>query len=216
MKNLDSDRAKELLNVLDKMILMWLEEKDSGRAIRMFQTVNDRGMPLLLLDKLKALLILYSNKHCGGVLDAAINDRFGVIFKTITQMRKQEVISSLGDKDFSKELEARVFNYHALSEPNIGHYRYGADESYIKLKDLLKGKIKGDIKAQKLKEWLDDYSKDLQEFFEAFLLIMKKAIKNKELFKLLFVLKLDPYFYSSLIRLEMGGCLDDESIILLA
>ena len=37
------------------MTLMWLEEKNSGRAIRMFQTVNDRGVPLLILDKLKAL-----------------------------------------------------------------------------------------------------------------------------------------------------------------
>ncbi len=45
---------------------MWLEEQDSGKAIRMFQTVNDRGIPLLILDKLKSLLILYSNKYCKG------------------------------------------------------------------------------------------------------------------------------------------------------
>lgn len=81
--NLDVQRAEELLKVLDKMVLMWLEEKDSGRAIRMFQTVNDRGMPLLILDKLKSLLILYSNKYCGGKLDETINERLGRFSKSL-------------------------------------------------------------------------------------------------------------------------------------
>ena len=214
--DLPNERAKELLNVLDKMVVMWLEEKDSGRAIRMFQTVNDRGMPLLLLDKLKALLILYSNKHCGGKLDNIINERFGSIFKIIARMRNQKVISSLGDKDFEKYLETRIFNYHALGQKDIGDYKYGANESYKKIKDLLKTKIKDYISPQDLQKWLDDYSKDLLGFFEAFLSIMEKAMKNKELFKLLFILKINTYFYASLVRLEMNGCLDNENIILLA
>lgn len=213
--DLSNERAKELLSVLDKMILMWLEEKDSGRAIRMFQTVNDRGMPLLLLDKLKSLLILYSNKYCDGKLDNHINERFGKIFKIITQMRKELAISSLGDKDFSKYLESRIFNYHALGQKDIGDYKYGANESYKKIKDLLKTKIKDSISLQDLQKWLDDYSQDLLGFFEAFLSIMEKSTKNKELFKLLFVLKINPYFYASLVRLEMNGLLDDENIILL-
>lgn len=216
VKNLSNERAEKLLCVLDKMVLMWLQEKKSGRAIRMFQTVNDRGMPLLLLDKLKALLILYSNKHCGGKLDNIINERFGSIFKIIARMRNQKVISSLGDKDFEKYLETRIFNYHALGQKDIGDYKYGANESYKKIKDLLKTKIKDYISPQDLQKWLDDYSKDLLGFFEAFLSIMEKAMKNKELFKLLFILKINTYFYASLVRLEMNGCLDNENIILLA
>lgn len=215
--DLSNERAKELLGVLDNMVLMWLEEKDSGRAIRMFQTVNDRGMPLLLLDKLKSLLILYSNKHCNGKLDNDINERFGNIFKIITQMRKEIVVSSLGDKEFSKYLESRIFNYHALGQKDIGNYKYGADESYKTIKDLLKNKAKDDsISQQDLYKWIDKYSQDLLGFFEAFLVIMKKSTKNKELFKLLFILTINPYFYSSLVRLEMNGLLDNESIILLA
>lgn len=216
VKNLSNERAEKLLCVLDKMVLMWLQEKNSGRAIRMFQTVNDRGVPLLILDKLKSLLILYSNKYCGGELDSKINERFGNIFNIITQMRKQAVVSSLGDKDFSKEIEARIFNYHSLTKQDIGNYKYGADESYKQLKDKLKNMVKDSIDEQKLKEWLDNYSQDLLDFFEAFLSIMIKSTQNVEMFKLLFILKINPFFYSSLVSLEMNKILDNECLILLA
>lgn len=67
--SLESDKALKLFNIIGNMSIMWLEEQDSGKAIRMFQTVNDRGVPLLILDKLKSLLILYSNKYCNGELE---------------------------------------------------------------------------------------------------------------------------------------------------
>lgn len=152
VNSLSQDKAKNLLLVLDKMVLMWLEEKDSGRAIRMFQTVNDRGMPLLILDKLKSLLILYSNKYCDGKLDDVINERFGKIFKATMKIRQHKVAPSLADKDFQKEIEARIFNYHALGHKDIGHYEYGADESYKKLKDLLKVKVKNLHDTQELEK----------------------------------------------------------------
>ncbi|AWI34092.1 DUF262 domain-containing protein [Helicobacter apodemus] len=226
VSNLDNQRAETLLNVLEKMVLMWLEEKDSGRAIRMFQTVNDRGMPLLILDKLKSLLILYSNKYCEGKLDETINERFGEIFVIITEIRKHPLSASLADRDFSKEIEARIFNYHALGQKEIGHYSYGADESYKKLKDLLKNKVK-DLqnlpnemnrkqKLQDLHDWLNHYSKDLLEFFKAFLEIAKMTENNIESFKLLYILRINPYFYSSLVRLKMNNILDDECLRLYA
>lgn len=214
--NLNNQEAKELLAVLDKMVLMWLEEKDAGGAIRMFQTVNDRGMPLLILDKLKALLILYSNKYCAGRLDDIINERFGRIFKAVMKIRKHEVAPSLADRDFQKEIEARIFNYHALGQKDIGHYEYGADESYKKLKDLLKVKVKDLQNTQELEKWLDNYSKDLCEFSEAFFEVVKMTETNIEAFKNLFILRINPFFYPTLVRLKMNGILDDECLKLLA
>lgn len=206
------------------MVLMRLEEKDSGRAIRMFQTVNDRGVPLLILDKLKSLLILYSNKYCEVPLDEVINERFGEIFKIITEIRKCHVASSLGDKDFSKEVESRIFNYHALGQEGIGHYSYGAKEAYTKLKDVLKSQIKGlqenetnkEQILQDLRNWLDTYSKDLLDFFKAFLEIAKMTEDNIEAFKLLYILRINPFFYSSLVRLKINNILDDECLRLFA
>ncbi|ETD25732.1 DUF262 domain-containing protein [Helicobacter canis] len=211
---LSSTQAKEYLSVLDKMVLMWLEEKDSGRAIRTFQSVNDRGVPLLLLDKLKALLILYSNKYSddNGVLDNKINERFGEIFKIATKIRKHKLSSSLGDREFAKEVETRVFNYHALGQ-RVGHYRYGADKSFDAIKVVLKSKTEN---PQELLEYIDIYSGDLLEFFKAFYRVMQRTETSAEAFKLLYILRINPYFYSSLVRLEMNGILDDECLRLLA
>lgn len=209
---LESTQAKEYLSVLDKMVLMWLEETDSGRAIRTFQSVNDRGMDLLLLDKLKALLILYSNKYSddNGVLDNTINERFGEIFKIATKIRKHKLSSSLGDREFAKEVETRVFNYHALGQRNIGHYRYGADKSFEQIKTLLKEKT---TNPQELLAYIDTYSSDLLEFFEAFYRVMQMTETNAEAFKLLYILRINPLFYSSLVRLEMNGVLDDDECL---
>lgn len=193
---------------------MWLEETDSGCAIRTFQSVNDRGVPLFLLDKLKALLILYSNKYSddNGVLDNEINKRFGEIFKIATQIRNHKLSSSLADRDFSEEVEMRIFNYHALGQESIGHYRYGAEESFNKIKGLLKSKT---TNPQEL-AYIDTYSSDLFEFFKAFYRVMQRTETSAEAFKLLYILKINPYFYSSLVRLEINGILDDECLRLLA
>lgn len=214
VRELESTQAKEYLSVLDKMVLMWLEEADSGRAIRTFQSVNDRGVPLLLLDKLKALLILYSNKYSNdnGTLDNEINERFGEIFKIATKIRKHKLSSSLGDREFAKEVETRVFNYHALGQ-RVGHYRYGADKSFDAIKVVLKSKTEN---PQELLEYIDTYSSDLLEFFEAFYRVMQRTETSAEAFKLLYILRINPYFYSSLVRLEMNGILDDECLRLLA
>lgn len=212
---LDSKDAKEYLSVLNKMVLMWLEESNSGRAIRTFQSVNDRGVPLLLLDKLKSLLILYSNKYSNdnGVLDNTINERFGEIFQIATQIREHKLSSSLGGNDFGKEVETRIFNYHALGQKDIGHYRYSAEQSFGKIKKLLKSKVEN---SQELLEYIDTYSSDLLEFFKAFYRVMQKTETSTEAFKILYILKINPYFYSSLVRLEMNGILDDECLKLLA
>ncbi|EAI0152311.1 DUF262 domain-containing protein, partial [Campylobacter coli] len=207
--SLESDKALKLFNIIGNMSIMWLEEQDSGKAIRMFQTVNDRGIPLLILDKLKSLLILYSNKYCKGELDEVINERFGKIFKISMNIKKHKTIHSLGDVQFYQELEARIFNYHSLGVKEIAHYRNSANIHYNELKRVLKNK---DKTKEEFKKWLDDYSKDLLQFFETFLKILEKTQDNIEMFKIFMILKINPYFYSSLIRLEMNNILDDECL----
>lgn len=206
--DLTPDRASELLKVIGNMYIMWLEEQNSGRAIRMFQTVNDRGVPLLILDKLKSLLILYSNKYCEGRLDEIINERFGEIFNIGMEIKNHETIYSLGDTQFVQELESRIFNYHSLGQKEIAHYRNSADAHYADLKKVLKSKEKN----QKFEQWLDNYSNDLLNFFKAFLQILKKTKNSVEMFKIFMILKINPYFYSSLVRLEMNNILDEECL----
>ncbi len=113
VSKLNEEEVNERLEALFEMVLMRFEEPDPGRAIRTFQSVNDRGVPLLLLDKLKSLLIYYSNTFCDGKrgLDQFINDHFGEIFKIFDKIKKSNHISSVGGSD-----EGDIFRYHAGSQ----------------------------------------------------------------------------------------------------
>ena len=55
-------------------------EDSEGDAIRIFQTVNDRGKLLSNMEKAKSLLIYFSNRYLNKKLDDKINDLFGEIF----------------------------------------------------------------------------------------------------------------------------------------
>ncbi len=140
VSKLNKEEVNERLETLLEMVLMRFEEPDSGKAIRTFQSVNDRGVPLLLLDKLKSLLIYYSNTFCDGKrgLDQFIIDHFGEIFKIFAKIKKSDHISSVGGFD-----EGDIFRYHAGSQKFdeiefLGHYTTSTEDTYEKLKDELK------------------------------------------------------------------------------
>lgn len=97
---------------------------------------------LLLLDKLKSLLIYYSNTFCDGKrgLDQFINDHFGEIFKIFAKIKKSDHISRVEGSNFN---EGDIFRYHAGSQKFdgiefLGHYKASTDNTYEKLKAELK------------------------------------------------------------------------------
>ncbi|MGL2549948.1 HNH endonuclease family protein [Helicobacter pylori] len=197
------------------MVLMRLEEPDPRRAIRTFQSVNDRGVPLLLLDKLKSLLIYYSNTFCDGKrgLDQFINDHFGEIFKIFAKIKKSDHISSVGGFD-----EGDIFRYHAGSQrfdgiEFLGHYATSTEDTYEKLKDELK-KIKST--KSKLKSFIQSYVSDLKNFYQAFLDLLSEIDTNPTTLKVMLINRINPLFFNSLIRLKINNELDDETLKLFA
>lgn len=228
---LNASDIKTYVDSLKNMILMWLEEPNSGRAIRTFQSVNDRGVPLNLLDKLKSLLIYYSNRYCNGIektldfkgqkisLDEKINNDFGDMFKTILKIEEHKYISSIGNQQFS---ESDIFRYHAGSIKFdgvgfLGHYRRSSENTYIELKNKLKVLVKdcvGLSNFKKLEDFLIFYTNDLKKFYESFLGLLDEIDTNTQIFKLVLLGKINPYFYNSLLRLKINNELDDEMISL--
>ncbi|GAA8155310.1 hypothetical protein HpBT123_02640 [Helicobacter pylori] len=210
---LNKEEVNERLETLLEMVLMRLEEPDPGRAIRTFQSVNDRGVPLLLLDKLKSLLIYYSNTFCDGKrgLDQFINDHFGEIFKIFAKIKKSNHISSVGGSD-----EGDIFRYHAGSQKFdgiefLGHYRASTDNTYEKLKDELKK-----VEKDELENFIRSYVSDLKNFYQAFLDLLSEIDTNPTTFKVMLINKINPSFFNSLIRLKMNNELDDETLRLFA
>ncbi|WP_120828109.1 DUF262 domain-containing protein [Helicobacter pylori] len=213
VSELNKEEANERLEALLEMVLMRFEEPDPGRAIRTFQSVNDRGVPLLLLDKLKSLLIYYSNTFCDGKrgLDQFINDYFGEIFKIFAKIKKSDHISSVGGFD-----EGDIFRYHAGSQrfdgiEFLGHYATSTEDTYEKLKDELK-----EIKKSKLKSFIQSYVSDLKNFYQAFLDLLSEIDTNPTTLKVMLINTINPLFFNSLIRLKINNELDDETLKLFA
>ncbi len=211
VSKLSEEEVNERLEALLKMVLMRLEEPDPGRAIRTFQSVNDRGLPLLLLDKLKSLLIYYSNTFCDGKrgLDQFINDHFGEIFKIFAKIKKSDNFSSVGD-------EGDIFRYHAGSQrfygiEFLGHYATSTEDTYEKFKDELK-----EIKKSKLKSFIQSYVSDLKNFYQAFLDLLSEIDTNPTTLKVMLINRINPLFFNSLIRLKINNELDDETLKLFA
>ncbi len=214
VSKLNEEEVNERLETLLEMVLMRFEESDPGRAIRTFQSVNDRGVPLLLLDKLKSLLIYYSNTFCDGKmgLDQFINDHFGEIFKIFAKIKKSNHISSVGGFD-----EGDIFRYHAGSQKFdgidfLGHYTISTNDTYEQLKDKLKEVRKGG----KLKSFIQSYVSDLKNFYQAFLDLLSEIDTNPTTFKVMLINEINPSFFNSLIRLKINNELDDETLRLFA
>ncbi len=215
VSKLNKEEVNERLETLLEMVLMRLEEPDPGRAIRTFQSVNDRGVPLLLLDKLKSLLIYYSNTFCDGKrgLDQFINDHFGEIFKIFAKIKKSNHISSVGGSKFD---EGDIFRYHAGSQKFdgidfLGHYRASTEDTYEQLKDELKK-----VKKDELENFIRFYVSDLKNFYQAFLDLLSEIDTNPTTFKVMLINKINPLFFNSLIRLKINNELDDETLRLFA
>ncbi|MCQ2859960.1 DUF262 domain-containing protein [Helicobacter pylori] len=215
VSKLNKEEANERLEALLKMVLMRLEEPDPGRAIRTFQSVNDRGVPLLLLDKLKSLLIYYSNTFCDGKrgLDQFINDHFGEIFKIFAKIKKSDHISNVGGSKFD---EGDIFRYHAGSQrfdgiEFLGHYATSTEDTYEKLKDELK-----EIKKSKLESFIQSYVSDLKNFYQAFLDLLSEIDTSPTTLKAMLINTINPLFFNSLIRLKINNELDDETLRLFA
>ncbi|GAA8921847.1 DUF262 domain-containing protein [Helicobacter pylori] len=211
VSKLNKEEVNERLEALLEMVLMRFEEPDPGRAIRTFQSVNDRGVPLLLLDKLKSLLIYYSNTFCDGKmgLDQFINDHFGEIFKIFAKIKKSNHTSNLD--------EGNIFRYHAGSQKFdgiefLGRYATSTDNTYEQLKDKLEEVRKGD----KLKNFIRSYVSDLKNFYQAFLDLLSEIDTNPTTFKAMLINKINPLFFNSLIRLKINNELDDETLKLFA
>ncbi len=213
VSKLSEEEVNERLEVLLEMVLMRLEEPDPGRAIKTFQSVNDRGVPLLLLDKLKSLLIYYSNTFCDGKrgLDQFINDHFGEIFKIFAKIKKSDHISSVGSPG-----EGDIFRYHAGSQrfdgiEFLGGYKTSTEDTYEQLKDKLK-----EVRKSKLKNFIQSYVSDLKNFYQAFLGLLSEIDTNPTTLKVMLINKINPRFFNSLIRLKINNELDDETLRLFA
>ena len=195
------------LKCIQGLEVMEFVEGNDGRAIRIFQTVNDRGVALTNMEKAKSLLIYYSNRYLAGNLDEFINDRFGQIFRDYDKAKEigtKRGVQLVSTKAFDED---DVMRYHFLSYPNE-KYDYDAVADYV-LNEFLKAtlkKLRGQTDA--LATFLRSYVTDLASFFASFTALIEKTNTDERYYKALTWLGLSALLYPLTIRLQQRGFLD--------
>ena len=205
---------KGFLNYIEKLEVMEFIEKSEGDAIRIFQTVNDRGKDLSNMEKAKSLLIYFSNRYLEKKLDDRINDVFGDIFEIyddIKHIGETEGIELISSKDFNED---NIMRYHFVS---FSDENYDATAPFVlrflkrKLADC-RDEFRNDKEngLQNMENLIRDYIESLHDFFTALLNILLRIYKDQKYYKIFVILQLSATLYPAMVKLEMLGKLDEK------
>ena len=180
--------------------------ESQSQAVKMFSIINDRGLPLRILDKTKSILMLYSTIHLKEGLNDTINNSFENIFDSYDDLLVcRDKLSILGRLE-----ENTIFSHHYYSSRNLfastWNNRDGADTIF----DNLKAKCE-ELKdnTADLETFINEYLADFENFAVSYSNLVKE-IETKPAFQKPFrYLEFTATLYPLLVRLYMQGKLDD-------
>lgn len=202
------------LTTLTRMEVLEFIERDEGKAIRMFQTVNDRGVPLAKMDIVKSLLVYYSNRYLGGALDQSIATQFGRAFRAFNHVKALAAEPGYQvrhiDRDSFREDDVLRYHYFAFNGAPFG-VEAGGDynattESVLEsfLKPALQ-KLRAD--TNQLRAFIEAYTADLTGFFSGLEELVESTRSDRDRYMMLVVQDLSATLYPLLIRLHCMGWL---------
>lgn len=213
------DAIKQWLLCLSQMDVLEFIEPNEGKAIRMFQSVNDRGVPLAKMDIVKSLLVYYSNRYLGGKLDDVIAQQFGSAFRNFSRIKR------LARED---GYQVRLINNDLFREDDVLRYHYfafdgrefdvaaGADynaTSETVLDVFLKpALVRLRNKPQELEAFVTRYVADLAAFFGGLESLMNLTRTDKNIYLLFVTQNLTATLYPLAIRLYLKGWLFESSV----
>ncbi len=217
--------TKQISSLNQADLIQWVEaiksfnviefiEIDEGKAIRMFQSVNDRGVPLSNMDKAKSLLIYYSNRFLNGSLDARINDRFGECYTSFNLLKEEAGEEgykiNLIDRDVFTEDD--IFKYHYLTYKHNIEKLDVAFDFRANMDSVLNKYLKPALKQLRddqnlLTKFIINYVQDLAGFFGAFSNIVGLLHKKNRLYHFLVIQNASANVYPLMIRLHQRNLL---------
>jgi hypothetical protein len=196
------------LKCVEKLEVMEFVENSEGDAIRIFQTVNDRGKILSNMEKAKSLLIYFSNRYLNKKLDDEINDQFSTMFEVYDDIKivgERINVTLIKNKEFDED---SIMRYHFVSFSNEN---YDPTAAYV-LKHLktrltqLRTGANGDY--SKIESFVLEYVKSLGAFFASLLSLLERAERVASYYKLFSILQLSATIYPLIVKLETLNLLD--------
>lgn len=211
----DQELKDWLVNIGNLEVLEFTESNE-GKAIRMFQSVNDRGVPLAKMDIAKSLLIYYSNRFLDGELDSMIAEQFGHAFRCFSKLKALAAETGYQVRIINRDpfREDDVFRYHYFAfdgEPFAAEsgLDYNATSETV-LEHFLKPSLKKmRTDRARLRDFVIAYVTDLAGFFEGLLDLMNAIRQRRDLYMLFVIQDVTATLYPLLIRLQRQGRLNN-------
>jgi hypothetical protein len=229
LAKLNNETDKNLMEIYrflksDKLNLVKLEVDNEILAIKIFEVINDRGLPLSYIDKFKSHLMFLVKRSNLNIDLNSINNKFGTFFSAF------DTIKSIGKKlkidyvdKYLRDDDLLVYLYHYsykyyINELGVSNqisyeyniYRHEVWDKWLKLLDSLREKPK------KLEVLIKGLLEDLIGLTSSFLDLLEKAEakSNEKLFKLIVFLQPNVRTWHFLTAAHLKGFLTDELITL--
>ncbi len=195
-----------IIFIRDRIEVLVFNVESQAQAVKMFSIINDRGLPLRILDKTKSILMLYSTLHLNEDLNNTINNSFENIFDSYDDLLVcRDKLGILGRLE-----ETTIFSQHYYSSRNLfastWNNRDGADTIFDNLK----------VKCEELKEnptelktFINEYLADFENFAVSYSKLVMEIETNPLFQKPFRYLEFTATLYPLLVRLYMQGKLDD-------
>ena len=187
-------------HVLNNAIFLVYPVEDYTSSIKMFETINDRGMPLGYFDKIKSFFLYYSDKYLNRNIDADIEQTFDKIYDFFDQ--KQLLLGINND--------STLILYHYLSNPVLfTSWSYTKSTENIFL-DFKKEVLKcSQSSPQEGEKYIKDYLSDICTFIDACLDIEHKLLTDLKYKEFFLLLNPNQRMFPLSIRFNQIGILDN-------
>ena len=201
----DTEIEKRIIFIRDRIDVLVFNVESQAQAVKMFSIINDRGLPLRILDKTKSILMLYSTIHLKEKLNVLINDNFEKIFDSY-----DDILVSIARLNILGRFEENtIFTHHYYSSrrlfPSTWNNRDGADTIFNNLKSRCE-ELKD--KPKELERFITEYLKDFETFSIAYSGVIKD-ISSKNIFQKPFrYLEFTATLFPLIVRLYMQNKLD--------
>lgn len=196
----------ELILAIRELQVMEFVQDNESDAIRIFQTVNDRGKPLSNMEKAKSLLIYHSNRYLHGRLDENINRQFGEMFAAYADIKEtgeQLRINLISASTFNED---NIFRYHFLT---FSDRNYDPTANFVLdhlRQTLTEFRRAGDMSH--IEHFILNYVTKLNLFFQEMLGLITKAKTELRYYRLLVILELDTILFPFAIQLYKKNLLE--------
>jgi uncharacterized protein with ParB-like and HNH nuclease domain len=202
----EKEVEQQIIFIRDKIDVLVFNVESQAQAVKMFSIINDRGLPLRILDKTKSILMLYSTIYLKEELNEFINKSFENIFDSCDDILvNKERLNILGRFEENTIVTHHYYSSRRLFESTWNN-RDGADTVFENLKsrcDELK------TTSKKLNDFIINYVTDLTEFSIAYSSLIKDIERESIYQKPFRYLEFTATLYPLIIRLYMQQNLDD-------